>query len=337
MKSREIKSRHTNYQYNLITTKHGQIPIEEITEGEEVLSMGKWVKSPKPIKGTVLKCKFETLPTTSFEKTFATHKREVSICHDIVLNNNLESKPELAIRGYFRENKVSDFTLFKGSEDILYWLPKFIKLYDTPIVPVPTEIGYNFYHGVKKFYELKTDELSERNMEYVLEGLLRKSMVVCSNKFIVTSLKFFSETIRLALRMLDIECTPHECQKDYVSIDNPINLLRHIKDDYNKSKITDSIIVLALKKSNPMPLYTNGHKILSKTEEEGWILPGINPDINTINPSNCYVSGFTKMKSIRTEPVTKRYNPRWGCNSDMKRSDYLQDNFYVRLSQKNTL
>ena len=63
-------------QYRLITTKQGQIPIEQIKEGTEVYSMGEWKISPKPVKGICLKCSFDTLPTTIFEKTFANYKKE---------------------------------------------------------------------------------------------------------------------------------------------------------------------------------------------------------------------------------------------------------------------
>ena len=57
---------------------------------------------------------------------------------------------------------------------------------------------------------------------------------------------------------------------------------------HTKKKIKDEDIVYNLKKSTTLPLYTNGHKILKKEEVQDWILPGINPDINCINPLNCY-------------------------------------------------
>ena len=46
--------------YNLVTTKNGQFPINEIKEGVEVLCHGEWIKAPKPIKSTVITCSFNT-------------------------------------------------------------------------------------------------------------------------------------------------------------------------------------------------------------------------------------------------------------------------------------
>ena len=49
----------SEYQYKLITTKNGNVPITEIKEGTEVLSMGEWKISQKPVKGKAIKCTFD--------------------------------------------------------------------------------------------------------------------------------------------------------------------------------------------------------------------------------------------------------------------------------------
>ncbi len=287
--------------YKLITTKKGQVPIDKIQEGTEVLCMGEWKKSPKPVLGTCLKCSFQTLPTTTFEKTFVTHKREVSICHAIILQQTKEFMPELSIRGYFKENKKSMWTVFKGTEDIPYWVPRFIRLYDEPIMPFITAIGFNLYHSSKKFGDLQGEELTERNLEYILEGMTRRSFCYDNGKYHILPINSWTETIRITMRLLDIEC---DVFKDGICVvKNPISFYRHIKDEYTKKKIKDEDIVYNLKKSTTLPLYTNGHKILKKEEVQDWILSGINPDINCINPLNCYEEGFTKKKWVWADPV----------------------------------
>ena len=315
-------------QYKLVTTKQGQIPINEIKEGTEVLCMGEWKKSPKPIQGTALKCSFELLPTTTFEKTFASHKREVSINHCLILAQTKEKMPELSIRGYFKENKKSRCTLIKGLQDLTYWLPRFIKLYDQPMIPGITEIGFNLYHSPKKFNELKDDELSERNLEYVLEGMIRRTFCYDNGKYVIIPSTSWTETTRIVLRLLDIECENRRNGSTVVK--NPINMYRHIRDDYNKKRIKDEDIVYNLKRSNELPPYTNGYNIIKKEEVTDWILPGINPDINGINPKNCYENGFTQMNVIRPE-----YTIPTGITDTIRdySSQYLKDNFYALLTK----
>ena len=134
------------------------------------------------------------------------------------------------------------------------------------------------------------------------------------------------------MRLLDIECDVH---KDNTVVRNVVNFYRHIRDEYTKNKIKEEDIVFNLKRSNTLPLYTNGHKILHKEEMEGVVLEGINPDINTINPSNCYESGFTMMENIYSEQYTKEaYDSRWKVEVKPKlRQDYLKDNFFSQFTK----
>ena len=314
----------SEYQYRLVTTKNGNVPITEIKEGTEVLSMGEWKISPKPVKGKAIRCTFDLLPTTTFEKQFTDYKREVSICHSIKLNPTKEPMPELSIRGYFKEDKKTSMTTFKGWEDLGYWLPKFIKLYDCPLMPYPTAIGFNIDHYVKKFTELIDEELTERNLEYILEGMLRKSFCYANGKYQILPSSSWSETHKIVLRLLDIECENFQTNRTVVR--NPISLYRHIKDDYNKSRIKDEDIVYNLKKSTSLPLYTNGYKIIKKEEVEDWILPGINPDINTISPINCYEEGFTRNKWTCADP-----------KKDGRKINLVKDNLYLNILMEDLL
>ena len=317
----------SKYQYRLITTREGQIPITEVKEGMEVLSMGKWVRAPSPVKGKALRCEFESLPTTTFEKECASFKREASICHKIILCKTEKPKPELSVRGYFSEDK-KNFTLIKGLDTLTYWLPRFIKLYDEPLLPGITQIGFNLYHHAITFTELKGDELSERNLEYILEGMLRRTFFYSFGKYKTYPITSWNETHRITMRLLDIECE-YTKGGDTV-IKNPVSMYQHVRDEYNKGRIKDEDIVFNLKRANRMPLYTNGHRILKKTEVEDWILPGINPDINTINPMNSYESGFTKMNQIYREGVERFYNSAWKREIVRERKEtYLKDNLYV--------
>ena len=266
------------------------------------MCFGQWKAAPKPVKGKVTICEFNTLPATAFEREAVLYKREASITHKIILGE-CETKPELAIRGFFRETrtpsvrkgKTTITTAFAGIESLSYWLPKFIAYYEEPIMPGLTAVGYNFYHHIKEIKKLRDDEISERNLEYILEGMLRKCFCWANNKFLITHTTSWNETHRLMLRLLDIECDVH---RDMTAIRNPVNLLRHIRDDYSKSKINESMITYCLKKSCELPEYTSGIKIIRKTESEDWILPGINPDINGINPENCHTEGFTTSSEV---------------------------------------
>lgn len=324
--------RKSDYTYKLITTRNGLVPIEEIKEGTEVFCLGEWKPAPKPVMGICLKCEFDSLPTTIFSKEQVNFKREVSICHSIKLNEG-KTKPELTIRGYFKEDCKNAMTVIKGLDSLTYWLPKFIAFYNEPMVPFITAIGFNLYHNVKKFGPLQADEITERNLEHILEGMNRRTFAYTNNKYSIMPSSSWNETHRLTLRLLDIECDIR--QNGDTLIRNPIQFYKHIKDDYTKSMIKDEDIVYNLRRSTELPLYTNEHKILKKTEVTDWLLPGINPDINTMNPKNCYESGFTKMPLINPTATSKEYlNPRWNVMTKKTYSNYIKDNFYAILTQQ---
>lgn len=288
-------------QYKLITTKKGQVPIEEIEEGTEVLSMGKWVVSPKPIKDICLKCYFDSLPTTIFEKKFATCKKTVSVNHKPIIAETKDFKIELSIRGYFRRNfdrKINRIHILDDAQ-LVYWYPRFIRIFgETGKIGLHHDgCNLHFYKNLK-FKELCGEELTMRNLEYYLEGMLRRTFFEHRLHFCIKS--DLDESDKIVLRLLDIDC--RKGALGYDIIDN-VSILKHIKDDYNKSKVTEQMIVSSLKRSLIVPQYTSEHNIIKKEEIEDWVLPGINPDINCLNPLNCYEKGASENRHVYTSRI----------------------------------
>lgn len=282
-----------NNLYRLVTTRQGFKPIFQIQEGEEVYCRGEWKKAPKPEIGHCCKCHFKYYPTTVFDKKLVTGNK-VSVWHNFKLPETKEPKPELSLRGYFTDTGTGHIMCY-NLEDTVYWLPRFIKYYDYPILPVPTRNIYFLQFPKSITYkELEGDELTERNIEYVLEGLLRKGITTFHSKgfvsanrnmmhVVISRSKGWDETMALAVRLLDIDC--YIDKNGTTRVANPIQLLRHIKDDYNKKKLSDDKIVTILKQNNfRRPDYFTDDFIQEMIEVDDWILPGINPDINTINP-----------------------------------------------------
>ena len=271
-------------QYKLITTRKGQIPIEEVTEGMEIYSLGLWVRSPQPIKAECIKCTFDTLPTTIFEKKFVTNDC-VAVNHVPFLGKTTEYRDELAIRGYFKEdfNARCQSIPFSGYESMTYWYPKFIRLFGETGIITMNDKGLTLYVKRNKLKELDKEDLTERNLEYYLEGMTRKFFFFSNNKYHLK--KTLSESDKVVLQLLGIDT---KSAVNDTLVRNPLYLLKHIKDDFTKNKIEDWQIAYVLKKNINYPEYTNGYEILKKEECIDWILPGINPDINAINPQRCF-------------------------------------------------
>lgn len=284
-----------NNLYRLVTTHTGFKPIFEIQEGEEVYCKGEWKKAPKPEIGPCYKCVFQYYPTCIFEKKLVT-SNNVSIWHNFKLPKTKNPKFELAIRGAYGDTGFGKMMCYNFN-DVLYWLPRYIKYYDYPILPIHTRGTYflTFPKDIR-YEELHDDELTERNIEYILEGLIRNGLCTYSNKrfsssnygsmmhILITRCRHWDETMALAVRLLDIECYVDE-KSGITRVANPINLIRHIKDDYNKKKLPDEKMAIILKQNTfRRPDYFNDEYIRDMIEVNDWILPGINPDINTINP-----------------------------------------------------
>ena len=322
----------SDYRYRLVISRQrGLIPIQEVHKSEEILSFGEWKSSPEPVQGICLECSFDLLPTTIFEKSCVIHKREVSILHAPPLKSTTDYKPELSVRGFFKEKKTERQFVFKGFDDLPYWLPRLIKLYNQPFFPVLSQIGWNIYDvNLIKFEELKGEELTERNLEYILEGMNRRTFSYNMGKYNILPYTQWNETHKIVMRLLDIEC---DIFASHTVVKNPINFYRHIKDDYIKARIKDEEIVYNLKRSEKLPLYTNGYNILSKKEVTDWVLPGLNPDINGMNPINCFEKGFTSLRSISTTPtVEKVYNGK--TYTSVTSNTYLENNLYNSVQKQ---
>ena len=92
----------------------------------------------------------------------------------------------------------------------------------------------------------------------------------------------WTEIQRIVLRLLDIDCDV--AKSNDISVRNPIKLYKHIRDDYNKSKIDESEVAYNLRWEFKDSEYTPGYRIIKKEEVIDWMLPGINPDVNTLSP-----------------------------------------------------
>ena len=269
--------------YRLVTTKEGQVPIFEIKEGTEVLCAGKWVKAPSPKKGTVLTCSFQTLPTTSFAKQYVSGKRDVFCNHVPILNKFESHNIGLTVRGYLKEDRktydISPPGVGVNLSEASFWYPRLIQFFGKTIAPKINETTHQLmmYLPFPKLTELHGNELSERNLEYYLEGMLRKRMFWCENGLFLS--EKLDESARIVLRLLNIDCI-----HGYLGnrITNPVSFLKHVKDDYHKSKINDEMIRIMMTSSYDLPQYTPGCRIQNRKEEEDWILPGINPDVNCL-------------------------------------------------------
>ena len=295
--------------YCLVTTKDGQVPIHKIKEGTEVLCYGQWVRAPAPEMGTVLTCSFDTLPTTSFDKRYVSGKREVFCNHRPVLNKLERIRLGLTVRGYLREvRKKSTGSPGVGVEasDISFWYPRLIDFFDMVVYPkyLPDKNQIIVFQPFPDLKELEGNELAERNLEYYLEGMLRRRMFWEENWMKLSG--NLSESERMVLRLLDIDCVSYNVG---TIVTNPVSFLKHVKDERNKSKFTDDMLRIMLTQSYDLPQYTPGCRIKSRVEERGWILPGINPDINCLSAWKW--ESFDKVKNpqvrkhVRTLPVDK--------------------------------
>lgn len=310
-------------QYKLITTKQGLVPIEQIKQGTEVLCQGVWKKAPNPVVGKAIKVKFDTLPTTIFAYNDVADKIECQVNHNVILNKHTECLDQLSIRGYLDENADRKYGFINLSilneNDISYWFRKMIKYTGYTLPPTIKERFITFYSYFPKLVELVGPELSERNLEYYLEGLLRRRLRFSDNFFNISILT--SESDKLVIRLLDIDAEKLSLSSKVL---NEINFLKHIKDDFNKNRIPENMIVLALIRYVENPPYTPGFKIIEKKEVEDYILPDINPDINTIAPYN----GET-IKVRKVVYTTK-------TDSKNRKLKYNENNFYENLlKQKN--
>ncbi len=321
--------------YQLVTTKNGQFPLSEIEEGTEVLSHGEWKIAPKPVRGICIKCHFSSLPSTSFEKKFLYKKRELYCNHQPILNKFECDKPGLSVRGYLHEIRKNDSKAINmESSQLSYWYPRVIDFLGKVVFPNISQSRdcFTVYESYPKLEELSGNELSERNLEYYLEGMLRKKMLWLYNSFISLS-STLDESDKMVLRLLDIDVLKNN-KGFYAS--NPVQLLNHIKDDYNKNRLTEDMVRILLTKSYELPQYTPGYKIENREECEDWMLPNINPDINCLSPYeweyfdkdyNPQVKKY--IKTVEFDSLGKHYKNQYKKNNLWEKF-VLNENFALK-------
>ena len=277
-------------------TRDGFVPISEIAEGTEVCCHGKWLKAPKPVMGKAVRCSFDMLPTTCFEASFLEAK-EVSVCHNMILRHDGKWHPGLAVRAYTLEyeKKRNYGFVISGEKMLSYWYPYVIDYYGCMTYPSyngkkKEARSYTFPNGGNPEHRiLSGDELSERNLEYYLEGMLRRHFhwdVSGKGSAFFSMGRPEGETARLVVRLLDIglrKRRDNSKSQEYV-ITNGKAFLSHVRDDLTKSKITDEMICFVLRNFHELPPYTGCIPIRGREECEEWILPGICPDVNGISP-----------------------------------------------------
>lgn len=273
--------------YSLVMTKNGMKPIKDIKKDELVFCYGDWAKAPKPIKAEVKTLISTSLPKTSFEKRFV--KSDIlNVCHKMILNKHEKDELVLSAHGYFSENRKNSMLHLSLNrlDDLYYWYPRLIQYYGKVVAPSVAKSSL-YLHGVKtpEPKELSGNELSERNLEYYLEGFMRCNFHSHKNRFFMNP--NLSETAKLVLRLLDITFTIHTDYKrknKLIRIENPLVLLKHIKDDYNKAKVSDEMIAFVLRHYDEQSsLYTPDYVADSWEDGVDFVLPGICPDINGIS------------------------------------------------------
>jgi len=271
--------------YNLVSTKKGLFPVSEIKEGTEVLCNGKWVSSPKPMIAPVKILTFDGMPTTAFENKFVNSSGIVNVHHKMILNKFRKDEIKLCVRGYLDENRKNmdgfRFSL-EHKDELHYWYPRYIQFFNK-VFDISVTKDCFIFKGVK-FPEIKLlsgNELSERNLEYYLEGFFRRNFHEHMNRFFIRAK--MKESDKLVLRLLNISVTT--ISSEVSIIDDPYWAFIHIKDDFNKKKITDRMIVFVMKRHVDFENdYTPSKMALKIEEGEDWVLPGISPDVNTLNP-----------------------------------------------------
>lgn len=319
--SKKIKKK-TDSVYNLVQTKKGLFPIEQIEEGTEVLSLGKWIKSPKPCLSEVIECRFDTLPTTYFQPDFLSHE-QVALHHSFIYNEFQEHAIDLVVRAYFSTDRKTDWVSVSDVSSLQYWYPKWIKFFNRTKEPIISNNGFlRYYVTFPELHNLHDNELSERNLEYYLEGMLRKRFFFPkgNEKPQLSDFRYADETDKIVCRLLDINM---HLVSNGTSVDSAFELFSHIKDKISKSMIPFYHYELAMRRKIDIPDYTLSEKIKSKETKQAWILPGINPDINGLNPlitNNMFYND--PLKKTATIPYDK-YGRRNGS--------YNPDNMWAKL------
>ena len=266
--------------YNYITTKKGQELITDVRKGTLVLCKGEWKPCPKPEVIKAYKYSFHTLPITILPY----RDNRIMINTKPKLNKSDIMMPQMSVRGFYGENRGTELTF--RDKDLEWIYPRIIMYYErAAMINCETAGRYNVIMPRKEMKELKGDELSERNLEYYLEGLLRYGGSPVGNKF---EIPLRNETDKMVLRLLGVELSPYNRfnkRLPVITERTMLTLFSHIKDDYSKTKFKDEFVAYHINHKTRLPKYIGVHKEDLKGIEEVEVLgfPDFDYDVNGIN------------------------------------------------------
>lgn len=200
------------------------------------------------------------------------------------LNKSDMLKPELCVRGFYGDKKGDKLNF--TDRDLNWIYPMIIKYYERAATINCESAGkYSVNVITKEPKPLCSDELSERNLEYYLEGLLRYGGSPVGNKYEVP---VRNETDKMVLRLLGLELLPYNRfnkRLPVITERTMLTLFSHIKDNYCKGKFTDEFISFYINHKTRLPRYIGIHKDdiinIEKVEVSGF--KDFDYDVNTIN------------------------------------------------------
>lgn len=266
--------------YNYITTKKGQELITDVRKGTLVLCKGEWKPCPKPEVIKAYKYTFHTLPTT----VLPYNDNRIMLNTKPKLNKSDVLMPQLSVRGFYGEKRGTELTFDDNNLNWIY--PRIIKYYKrAATINCETAGRYNVIMPKMEIKELNNDELSERNLEYYLEGLLRYGGSTVGNRF---EIPVRNETDKMVLRLLGLELTSYNRfakRLPVVTQRTMLTLFSHIKDDYAKGKFAQQFIAYHISRKMKLPKYIGVHKedLINIEEVEVLGFPDFDYDVNGIN------------------------------------------------------
>lgn len=266
--------------YNYITTKKGQELITDVRKGTLVLCRGEWKPCPKPEVIKAYRYTFHTLPTTILPYS----DMRIMINTRPKLNKSDVFMPQLSVRGFYGDNRTEKLTF--GNKEIEWIYPRIIRYYERAAAISFEATGkYSVTMPKKNVSELSNDELSERNLEYYLEGLLRYGGSPVGNKY---EIPVRNETDKMVLRLLGLELSPYNRfnkRLPVITERTMLTLFSHIKDDWCKGKFKDEFVAYHINHKTKLPKYIGIHKedLIDIESVEVLGFPDFDYDVNGIN------------------------------------------------------
>lgn len=280
--------------YSLITTKDGPVPIGKIREGQLVRSHGEWIPSPLP---EVRKCcimEFYEFPTTAFEADFVNDDCFCAYADfGMPLRKHEKANIGLSMLGFLtgKERNFVNISI-KRHDEVGYWYSRLASLYEiipeVSIVMSPVTIKF-LNMGSRRQNKLEEEDFSMRNLEYYVEGLFRRNCFWNGRNFGTTSR--LNENDKVALRFLGINISVASRKEscEICNIADSYELLSHIKDSYNKEKllrIPQGMMSRIVNRGSHSRPYEYFRIAKSVRYDDALVLPGINPDVNSLSIKN---------------------------------------------------